>query len=167
MSAEPTFRSLARMIEAMIDHSLLDGLDCIDAPNDYPVANASSATDQDRALSLQLLNEHLALPEEHAASAFAAMQLSHPSDMGAFLPLLDSDNMWVAEHMFRLVGLRRYEPAIQQMTRRAAERGGNRVIAAIVALREWPGTAAEDALRWLYAHVEPGCHSWFPERIRR
>jgi hypothetical protein len=166
MSAEPTFRSLARMLETMIDHCLLDGLDCIDAPNDYPVLDAPTASENDRVLSIQLLNEHLSLPDKRAELAFAAMQLSHPDDMGMFAPLLDSADMWVAEHMCRLVGLRRYEPAIQPMIRAAAECGGNRIIGAIVALRDWQSPEAEAALLWLYDRVEPGCRSWFPERIR-
>jgi hypothetical protein len=165
MTAEPAFGSLARMLETMINHCLHGGLDCIDAPNDYPVLDAAFATEQDRALSRQLLKEHLAFPEKHS-SAFAAMQLSHPDDTEMFAPLLHSDDMWVAEQMCRLVGLRRYGPAIQTMTREAAERGGNRIIGTIVALRDWPGQEAETALRWLYDHVEPGCRSWFPERIR-
>jgi len=52
----PTFRSLARMLDIMIDHRRGDGLDCIDAPKDYPALDASDAAEEDRIVSLHCTN---------------------------------------------------------------------------------------------------------------
>jgi hypothetical protein len=157
-STVPTFRSVASMLNAMAD--------CVSRQvlrPDYPVLDARIANADDRRLSLDQLNLHLSDPDKKDNEAFAAMQLSHPDDMELFCELLDSGDMWIAERMCAIVGGRRYRPAIQRMVEAAATRGGNRIVATIAALRDWPIKEARDALRTLRDRVDEGYRAYFPQ----
>jgi hypothetical protein len=163
-SLEPKFKSLASMLDALVVCAGREGGFVGDMPADYPVTDAVLADATDRALSLRLLAEYRQQPEIGAALAFAAMQLSHPDDMEAFCDLLDSPDMWVAEKMCGLVGLRRYRQAIGQLTK-AAMRGGNRTIGAIVALRDWQDEDARAALRDLRSRLGKNYSPYFPKDL--
>jgi hypothetical protein len=143
---------------------MVDGKECYfgNMPTDYPVIDPTLADDNDRALSLQLLADHHNDMDKNKAEAYAAMQLSHPDDMEIFAALLDSPDMWISERMCRIVGLRRYRPAINRMVQAAAIAGGNRIIASIVALRDWPDDEAQDALMVLRSRVDEGYSAYFP-----
>src|SRR5262249_32700541 len=115
-----------------------------------------------RELSLQLLTQYYRDPHRYRADAHAAMQLSHPDDMETFANLLDSEDMWISEKMCRIVGIRRYRPAINRMVEVAIAKGGNRIIAAIVALRAWPEEEALSALRELKGRLGKNYDAYFP-----
>jgi hypothetical protein len=165
-SFAPQFRSLASVLNALansVDKECYFG----NMPTDYPVIDATLADDNDRALSLQLLADHHSDPDKNKAEAHAAMQLSHPDDMEIFAALLGSPDMWISERMCRIVGLRRYRPAINRMVEAAAIAGGNnRIIASIDALRDWPDDEAQDALRVLRSRVDKGYSGYFPQHLR-
>jgi hypothetical protein len=163
---EPRFKSLARMLDALAES--VDREECYfgDMPTDYPAIQPALVNADDRKLSLQLLNQHYRDPHKRRAEAHAAMQLSHPDDMETFANLLDSEDMWISEKMCRIVGMRRYRPAINRMVEVAIAKGGNRIIATIVALRGWPDEEALSALRVMKGRVGKDYEAYFPPSLR-
>jgi hypothetical protein len=163
---EPRFKSLASMLDALAQS--VDREECYfgDMPTDYPAIEPALVNADDRELSLQLLNQYYHDPHKYRADAHAAMQLSHPHDMETFANLLDSEDMWISEKMCRIVGLRRYRPAINRMVEVAIAKGGNRIIATIVALRGWPDEEALSALRVIKGRLGKAYDPYFPPSLR-
>ncbi len=164
-SSEPRFKSLASILNALLGWLDHDDIDFDDIATDYPIREARAVAPDDRALSLQLLARYLGDENKCAAIAAAAIQLSHPHDMPQFLQLIDDEHTGVGEKVCRIVGLRRFEPAINRM------KTGSRVatialIGAIVALRDWPGELAADALKSLRRRLGDDYGGYFPKHLR-
>jgi len=148
-NACPKFRSLAAMIDAMcLAYDTEDVLDCNNVQTDYPRLSPDDVAIEDRMLSRQLLAQHLN-DEDGVDAAFSAIQLSCPMDMELLMPLLDSENMWISARVCRLIGERKYTAGIARMVDAAVTRGGNRISAAVFALRSWNDERAKSGLHAL------------------
>jgi hypothetical protein len=165
----PRFWSLASLLDSLAKmlNSAPDPFDIytfVTQVADYPARDPSLRSEEDRELSKKLLAEFKSDPGKHAATALGAVYLSHPDDMAELTEFLDSDDDRVRSEICRLIGLRRYLPAIGHMVRAALERcDNNTIIFAIAALRDWPHADAQAALRSMKDKVAPGFAIYFPK----
>lgn len=116
---------------------------------DYPSRNPDDArleTPEDRALGRKYFELYQADPTGHTNQAFYALRLLGYEDTPLALRLADSLNMWIQEEACRLVGLRRYAPAVPKLKELALRGQHNGRIASILALKKINNNEARQVL---------------------
>jgi len=155
----PTFRSARTFVTELLAGAERDG---DGLTPDYPslVSRGDPSQQADRELGESYLQVYLHDATDTAA-AFVAIALLPPEDTGRLVPLLKSTDMWVQEQACRLMGLRRYADAVEQLV--DVVRGGmhNGRIAAIGALRRISTRRAAEALRVLQGELGRAYEPYF------
>lgn len=144
------YRSIDSFLNALSDAARL-GSDWYQMPTDYYVdteyylhgpAVCLPASAEDYAADLRARDELLqqykqsVTPDEAAEHyyTFNIMALTAPNRSHDLLSFLDPDDMWIPERACHIIGLRRYEPAVDQLVALVRRGRANAERAALVAL---------------------------------
>ena len=99
--------------------------------------------------------------------AMNILGVTPPSETESILEFLDSDDMWIQARSCRIVGHRRFEPAIQKLGVVACEGTANGATAAMDALGRIGTPAAVEELRRIAPRIEKGLENYFNSVLRR
>ncbi len=140
----PAFSSVGAFFKAM-----LNGFDekegCCGLENEYPL-RSERCIDGDAYLVQKYLSDYYGDPEANCNSALYALRLLSFDSTEEAVKLMDADDEWVQEEACRVLGVRKYAPAVQKLNEIALKGKQNGKIASILALRKIATNEAKEIL---------------------
>lgn len=153
----PAYADLAAFREALLQAARA-GQGWYEMLQARPAPPALSPQDEkELALALDYLEQAGAAKDakKRCKLLFKAMELFPASETHRIQPFLQDDDMWVQERACRLLGKRRYVPAIPAIADVARRGKHNGKIGAMVALREWDHPEAAAQCAQLLEEIDP------------
>lgn len=135
---EPDLSPRYRSVDSFVMTMRRSGRDWSEMDTDYPAiqppSSEESRADRELAGQMQASFEKETDPLERVHYAYCAMVLTPPEDTASLVPYLRDDDMWIQARACAILGMRKYEPAVDELAEVALHGGHNGSMAALRAL---------------------------------